>query len=112
MIKRLERLKNTVNKYMADIRPDWLMTCQSERKSVVSRQPSVLILLNYRQKKTTSKGTIKLVADTPIVLEISITFKQVWCFTCGTIICEFHLFSFVHLQYEDLLKFTVDTSLY
>jgi hypothetical protein len=41
MIKRLERLKNTVNKYMADIRPDRLTTCQSERKSVVSRQPSV-----------------------------------------------------------------------
>jgi hypothetical protein len=28
MIKRLERLKNTVNKYMADIRPDRLTTCQ------------------------------------------------------------------------------------
>jgi hypothetical protein len=27
--KNLERLKNTVNKYMADIRPDRLMTCQS-----------------------------------------------------------------------------------
>jgi hypothetical protein len=26
---------------MADIRPDRLMTCQSERKSVVSRRPSV-----------------------------------------------------------------------
>jgi hypothetical protein len=43
MIKRLERLKNTVKKYMANIRPDRLTTCQSERKSVVSRQPSVLI---------------------------------------------------------------------
>jgi hypothetical protein len=42
MIKRLERLKNTVNKYMADIRPDWPKTCQSERKSVVSRRPSIL----------------------------------------------------------------------
>jgi hypothetical protein len=41
MIKRLEWLKNTVNKYMADIRPDRLTTCQSERKSVVSRRPSV-----------------------------------------------------------------------
>jgi hypothetical protein len=41
MIKRLERLKNTVNKYMADIRPDRLTTCLSERKSVVSRRPSV-----------------------------------------------------------------------
>jgi hypothetical protein len=36
-----KRLKNTVNKYMADIRPDRLTTCQSERKSVVSRRPSV-----------------------------------------------------------------------
>jgi hypothetical protein len=41
MIKRLEKLKNTVNKYMADIRPDRLTTCQSERKSVVSRRPIV-----------------------------------------------------------------------
>jgi hypothetical protein len=31
------------NKYMADIRPDRLTTCQSERKSVVSRRPSVYI---------------------------------------------------------------------
>jgi hypothetical protein len=42
MIKRLERLKNTVNKYMAYIRPDRLTTCQSEQKSVVSRRPTVL----------------------------------------------------------------------
>jgi hypothetical protein len=41
MIKRLETLKNSVNKYMADIRPDQLTTCQSEQKSVVSRRPSV-----------------------------------------------------------------------
>jgi hypothetical protein len=41
MIKRLERLKNTVNKYMADIRPDRLTTCQSVQKLVVSRRPSV-----------------------------------------------------------------------
>jgi hypothetical protein len=41
MIKRLESLKNNVNKYMADIRPHRLTTCQSERKSVVSRRPSV-----------------------------------------------------------------------
>jgi hypothetical protein len=45
MIKRLERLKNTVNKYMADIRPDRLKTCQSEQKSVVSRRPSVFVLV-------------------------------------------------------------------
>jgi hypothetical protein len=41
MMKRLERLKNTVNKYTADIRPDRLTTCQSEQKSVVSRRPTV-----------------------------------------------------------------------
>jgi hypothetical protein len=41
MMKRLERLTNTVNKYMADIRPDRLTTCPSERKSVLSRRPSV-----------------------------------------------------------------------
>jgi hypothetical protein len=41
-MKRLERLKNTVNKYMADIRPDRLTTCQSERKSGVSRRQSLL----------------------------------------------------------------------
>jgi hypothetical protein len=34
--------KNAVNKYMADIRPARLTTCQSERKSVVSRRPGVL----------------------------------------------------------------------
>jgi hypothetical protein len=52
MIKRIERLKNTVNKYMADIRPDRLTTSQSERKSVVSRRPSVYIyffVLNRRK---------------------------------------------------------------
>jgi hypothetical protein len=43
MIKRLERLKNTVNKYKADVRPDRLTTCQSGRKSVVSRRPSVFL---------------------------------------------------------------------
>jgi hypothetical protein len=42
MIKRLKRLKNNVNKYMADIRPDRLTTCHSDRKSVVSRRPSVV----------------------------------------------------------------------
>jgi hypothetical protein len=44
MIKRFERLKNTVNKYMAYIRPDRHTTCQSERKSVVSRRPSVSVI--------------------------------------------------------------------
>jgi hypothetical protein len=42
MLNRLKRLKNTINKYMADIWPDRLMTCQSERKSVISQRPSVL----------------------------------------------------------------------
>jgi hypothetical protein len=40
MINRLERLKNTVNKYMAYIRPNRLTTCHSERKSFRSRHPS------------------------------------------------------------------------
>jgi hypothetical protein len=54
MIKRLERLKNTVHKYMGDIRPDRRATCQSERKSVVSRRPSVL---EIRNRTYTGKGT-------------------------------------------------------
>jgi hypothetical protein len=33
MIKRLERLNNTVNKYMADIRRDLLTTCHSQNRS-------------------------------------------------------------------------------
>jgi hypothetical protein len=40
--KKIREVKNTVNKYIADIRPDRLMTCRSELKSVVSRRPSVL----------------------------------------------------------------------
>jgi hypothetical protein len=39
-VKRLERLKSAVKIY-TDIRPDRLTTCQLERKSVVSRRPSV-----------------------------------------------------------------------
>jgi hypothetical protein len=42
--KKIREVKNTVNKYMADIRPDRLTTCQSERKSVASRRPNVLHL--------------------------------------------------------------------
>jgi hypothetical protein len=41
-MKSLERFKNTVIIYVADIRPDRITTCQSERKSVVSRRPSVI----------------------------------------------------------------------
>jgi hypothetical protein len=44
--KKIRKVKkNTVNKYMADIRPDRLATCQSERKSVVSRRPSVFLII-------------------------------------------------------------------
>jgi hypothetical protein len=42
----IKRLKRSVNKYVADIRPDRLTTCQSERKSVVSRRPCVLNFLS------------------------------------------------------------------
>jgi hypothetical protein len=52
MIKRLERLKYTVNKYMADIRPDRLTSCQSEQKSVVSRRPTVLSLSDHEAEWT------------------------------------------------------------
>jgi hypothetical protein len=41
--KKIRKVKNTVNKYMADLQSDRLMTCQSERKSVVSRRASVCI---------------------------------------------------------------------
>jgi hypothetical protein len=33
MLKRLHSFKSTVNKYMVEVRPDRLTTCQSERKS-------------------------------------------------------------------------------
>jgi hypothetical protein len=36
---------------MADIRPDRLMTCQSEQKSVVSQRPSVLRLTGGGRRK-------------------------------------------------------------
>jgi hypothetical protein len=36
-------------KYMADIRPDRLTTCQSERKSVVNRRPRVLFVASCGQ---------------------------------------------------------------
>jgi hypothetical protein len=42
MIKRLERLKNTVNKYMAGLRPDRFTTYQSSYQLVVSRRPGVI----------------------------------------------------------------------
>jgi hypothetical protein len=43
MINRLQRLKNTGNKHMADLRPDRLITYKSEWKLVISRRPGVLI---------------------------------------------------------------------
>jgi hypothetical protein len=51
MIKALERLKNTVNRYMADLRPDRLTTYQSERKLVVSRRPGVYIYIYIISRK-------------------------------------------------------------
>jgi hypothetical protein len=45
MIKRLERLQDTVNKYMADLQPGRLMPYQSEWKLVASRRPNVLTTL-------------------------------------------------------------------
>jgi hypothetical protein len=60
MRKRLERLKNTANKYMADIRPDRLPTCQSERKSVVSRRPIVLWNISRRYEDEDLKHTIAM----------------------------------------------------
>jgi hypothetical protein len=42
MIKRLEKLKNSVNKYMAELQPDRLTTYQSERKLVVVDDPVYL----------------------------------------------------------------------
>jgi hypothetical protein len=44
MIERLESLKNIVNKYMTDLRPDRLTTYQSERKLSVSRRPGVFLI--------------------------------------------------------------------
>jgi hypothetical protein len=40
--KKITKVKNTVNKYMADLRPDRLTTYQSERKLVISRRSGVL----------------------------------------------------------------------
>jgi hypothetical protein len=60
MIKRLERFKNTVNKYMTDIRPDRLTICQSERKSVVSRRPSVFPNKRSSIITGTALGTISV----------------------------------------------------
>jgi hypothetical protein len=49
-------------KYMADILPDRLTTCQSERKSVVSRRPSVNEFLFFcrTQKYTNQLAYISL----------------------------------------------------
>jgi hypothetical protein len=51
MIKTLKRLKNTANKYMADLQPDRLTTCQSERKSIVSRRPTNCISIKISTRR-------------------------------------------------------------
>jgi hypothetical protein len=43
MIERLERLKNTVNKYVSDLRPYRLTTYQSERNLVLSLRSGVFL---------------------------------------------------------------------
>jgi hypothetical protein len=48
-MKRLESLRNTINKYMADIRPDRLTTCQSERKSVVKSTTKCNLSLPFQR---------------------------------------------------------------
>jgi hypothetical protein len=45
MMKRLERLNNTVNKYMVDIRPDRFMTCQV--RTEVGRKSTTKCTLKY-----------------------------------------------------------------
>jgi hypothetical protein len=63
MMKILERLKNNVNKYMADIRPDRLTACQSERKSVVSRRPGRAIGQAVSRRLPTMRPTFKPGSD-------------------------------------------------
>jgi hypothetical protein len=68
VIKRLERLKNAVNKYMADLPPDRLTTYQSERKLVVSRRPGVFIIISkgYIIFQTTLFNTFLTVCTTKL----------------------------------------------
>jgi hypothetical protein len=56
---------------MADIRPDRLTTCQSERKSVVSRRPSVF-LKNSKLHVLTSEEFVTLL--NPVYVERLICF--------------------------------------
>jgi hypothetical protein len=59
MIKNIRKVrKNTVNKYMADIRPDRLTTCQSEGKSVESsrRKSAPAPLLSITKSHMTRLG--------------------------------------------------------
>jgi hypothetical protein len=67
MIKRLERLKNTANKYMADLQPDQHTTYQSERKLVVSRRPGVFSscsLINPIPKTNFQNSLLKILQNT------------------------------------------------
>jgi hypothetical protein len=41
MVKILQSLKKNFNKYMTDLRPDRLMTYQSDRRLVVSGRPGI-----------------------------------------------------------------------
>jgi hypothetical protein len=50
---------------MADIRPDRLTTCQSERKSVVSRRPSLLPVV-----------TVSIVTLDPVLRDVSRSRRQ------------------------------------
>jgi hypothetical protein len=57
--KKMERLKNTVHKYIADIRPDRLTTCLSERKSVVSRRPGRAIAQAVSRRLPTAAARVQ-----------------------------------------------------
>jgi hypothetical protein len=65
--KKIRKYKKSVNKYMADLRPDRLTTYQSERKLVVSRRPGVfhntLLCLNdhHHMYKTVAENCCSVV---------------------------------------------------
>jgi hypothetical protein len=63
MIKRLERLKNTFKKYMVDLRPDRLITYQSEQKLVLSRRPGVLGICLEGKERLVSKADITAICE-------------------------------------------------
>jgi hypothetical protein len=84
MIKRLKGLKNTVNKYMADIRPDRLTTCQSERKSVVSRRPCDSLFFILDCEATGTAATPGLLCQPRVVVKMIVE-KQMECRLAGEI---------------------------